>query len=53
MEEEEQAVMVNDIARAYVEAPVVRAISVELPEEDGGGRNSILIGMLRKASKGQ
>ena len=34
-EEEEQVVMVNDIARAYFVVQVVRAISVELPEEDG------------------
>ena len=47
MEEEGQrAVMVNDIVRAYFEAPVVRAIAVELPEEDGGGKNSIIVGLL-------
>ena len=48
-EEEEQVVMVNDIARAYFEAPVVRAIAVELLEEDGGGRNSVPVGLVHRS----
>ena len=31
--------MENDVARAHFEAPVARAIAVELPQEDGGGKD--------------
>ena len=34
---EEKAVMVNDVARAFFEAPIRRELAVELPVEDGGG----------------
>ena len=34
---EEKAVMVNDVARAFFEAPISREVAVELPVEDGGG----------------
>ena len=43
-EEEEPPVMVNDIARAYFEAPVVRAIAIKLLGEDGRGRRSTHVG---------
>ncbi len=32
--EEEKVIMVNDVARAFFEAPVKREICIELPEED-------------------
>ena len=35
---EEKAVMVNDVARAFFEAPISREVAVELPVEDGGAR---------------
>ena len=41
VEVEEQIVRVNGVARANSEASVVRAIAVELFEEDDGGRKSI------------
>ena len=56
MEEEEkeveQVVSVYDIIPACFKAPVVRAVAVELPEE-GGGRNSILVGLLHRSIHGQ
>ena len=37
-EEEEKVIMVNDVARAYFEAKVVRTIAIELPDEDKADR---------------
>ena len=51
-EEEDHAVMVNDIDSAYFEAPVVRSNAVELAEEDDGGRNSTHVGLLRRSLYG-
>ena len=51
-EEEDQVMMVNDVARAYFEAPVTRIIAVELPEEDGGGKDSEFVGLLQKSLYG-
>ena len=51
-EEEDQVMMVNDVARAYFEAPVTRIIAVELPGEDGGGKDSEFVGLLQKSFYG-
>ena len=47
--EETKAIMVNDVARAFFEAPVDRAIAVELSEEDGGGPGCPMVGLLQKS----
>ena len=50
--EESKAIIVNDIARAFFEAPVQREIAVELPEEDGGGPGCPMVGLLQKSLYG-
>ena len=50
--EETKATIVNDIARAFFEAPVQREIAVELPEEDGGGPGCPMVGLLQKSLYG-
>ena len=49
-EEEDQVMMVKDVARAYFEAPVTRIIAVEFPEEDGGGKDSEFVGLCKNPS---
>ena len=49
---EEKAVMVNDVARAFFEAPNSRELAVELPVEDGGGTGSEMVGLLQKSLYG-
>ena len=39
--------MVDDVDRAFFVAPVTRIIAVELQEEDGGGKDSEFVGLLR------
>ena len=43
---QEKAVMINDVARAFFEAPAVRQVCVELPDEDlsSSGRNLDKVG---------
>ena len=36
-----QVIMVNDVARAFFEAPVKRTICIELPEEDRGDQDEV------------
>ena len=50
--EESKAIIVNDVARAFFEAPVQREIAVELPEEDGGGPGCPMVGLLQKSLYG-
>ena len=33
-DQQEKVIMINDVARAFFEAPAVRQVCVELPEED-------------------
>ena len=49
---EEKAVMVNDVARTFFEAPTSREVAVELPVEDGGGPGSEMFGLLQKSLYG-
>ena len=49
---EEKAVMVNDVARAFFEAPIRRELAVQLPVEDGGGPGSEMVGLLQKSLYG-
>ena len=49
---EEKAVMVNDVARAFFEAPISREVAVELPVEDGGRPGSEMVGLLQKSLYG-
>ena len=46
--------MLNDVARAYFEAPVKREICIELPEEDWEPEDGqeYLVGMLNKSLYG-
>ena len=46
--------MLNDVARAYFEAPVKREICIELPEEDWAPEDGQedLVGMLHKSLYG-
>ena len=51
-EEEENVIMVNDVARAFFEAKAIRKICVELPDECAescGGHN---VGLLRQSLYG-
>ena len=43
--------MVNDIARAYFEAPISRTVAVELPDEDKSDGHD-LVGVLQKSLYG-
>ena len=47
--EESKDIMVNDVARAFFEAPVDREMAVELPEEDGGRPGCPKVGLLQKS----
>ena len=49
---EEKAVMVNDVARAFFDAPISRDIAVELPVENGEGPGSEMVGLLQKSLYG-
>jgi len=48
--EEEKVLMINDVARAFFEAPVKRKICVELPAEEGARSDEV--GILRKSLYG-
>ena len=49
---EDKAVMVNNVARAFSEAPICKELAVELPMEDGGGPGSEMVGLLQKSTYG-
>ena len=49
--EEEEVIMVNDVARAYFEAKVERTIAIELPDE-GKAEGQDMVGILEKSLYG-
>ena len=47
----DEVIMVNDIARAYFEAPISRTVAVELPDEDKSDGQD-MVGLLQKSLYG-
>ena len=43
----DKVVMINDVARAFFEAPAVRQVCVELPDEDRADDEADMLGRLR------
>ena len=50
--EDRKAIMVNDVARAFFEAPTKREICIELPEEDIEEEEEEMVGLLRMSLYG-
>ena len=48
----EKVIMINDVARAFFEAPATRKVCVELPEEDVMPNERDMVGLLGKSLYG-
>ena len=51
-EKDEQVMMVNDVARAFFEAPMTRCLCIELPEEDKLEGEEDMVGLLNMSLYG-
>ena len=46
-EQEDKVIIVNDVSRAFFEAPMKREMCVELPEEDKKEGEGDMVGLLK------